>query len=421
MISSLQSWANRLKRAMGPEPDRGHGPRTNVGEITPCCPRESAQRELRLNLFLPSINARHYFGGIHTAVLIYRELCRHFGRSRVVLVDSAPDEEALDRFADHALSPSSEDGAQARQIVPFNDRYGRTLPVGPGDVWLGTAWWTVYAVQRLAHWQESRFGRQGPVAYLIQDFEPGFYPWSSHAALALSTYRPQRDLGIFNTRLLSDYFGANGLAYEKAWVFEPTLNTGLRDALTRARREPHERARRILVYGRPSTPRNAFELICEGLRAWGWNDVRCKRWEVVAPGELEADLDLGPLRVRAVGKLPIADYGDLLASSAVGLSMMISPHPSYPPLEMAAFGMRVLTNRFANKDLEDFSPNITSVDTTPDAIAAALTAACDEFEAREMRPLGIMESQHPFLGEGGFAALADELALALIARCQQGR
>ena len=55
--------------------------------------------------------------------------------------------------------------------------------------------------------------------------------------------------------------------------------------------------------------------------------------------------------MRALGKLDLDAYGSLLRESAVGLSLMVSPHPSYPPLDMAHLGLRVVTNGFGPKDL----------------------------------------------------------------------
>jgi hypothetical protein len=52
---------------------------------------------------------------------------------------------------------------------------------------------------------------------------------------------------------------------------------------------------------------------------------------------------------------------------------MLSPHPSYPPLEMAAFGVRVVTNTYANKDLSHLSPFIESLPiVTPESIGTSL-------------------------------------------------
>lgn len=389
-------------------------PTTYVGEITPCTPRHDPWVGKRLNLVLPSINRQHYFGGIHTAVLLYREMCRYFPASRILLVDSAPDDEALSRFADHVLVPADQTSSQARQIVPFSDRYQKTLPVAGEDIWMTTAWWTAYAAQRLSQWQGLNGGIDRPLIYLIQDFEPGFYAWSSQYALSHSTYRPTRDIGIFNTQLLADYFDQHGLRYQQRSVFEPVLHDGLRPALAVARAASVPRQRRIVVYARPSTPRNAFELICEGLRLWGWKDARAAQWEVAAPGELQADIDLGPLALKALGKLDIDAYARLLSTSAIGLSLMVSPHPSYPPLEMAAFGMEVLTNRYDNKRLDETTANIHSLESmTPEAICAGLHALVDAFEARGMLAAPVAGVDHPLMAHGSFDQIAARAARAL--------
>lgn len=389
-------------------------PSTHVGEITPCTPRADPWVGKRLNLVLPSINKQHYFGGIHTAVLIYRELCRHFPASRIILVDSSPDAEALSRFSDHVLVPADQASAALRQIVPFSDRYQRTLPVAGEDIWVATAWWTAYAAQRLSKWQGESGGIDRPMIYLIQDFEPGFYAWSSQYALALSTYRRDRDIGVFNTNLLADFFEQHGLRYAKRSVFEPVLHDGLRPALQRVRKAPDPRKRRIVVYARPGTSRNAFELICEGLRLWGWRDGRAAEWEVAAPGELQADLDLGPLPLKALGKLSIDAYAELLSSSAIGLSLMVSPHPSYPPLEMAAFGLGVVTNQYANKRLDETTPNVVSLQSmTPEAICDALMRQVDLCEARGMRPGLIADENDTLLQPGSFGLVADDAIVAL--------
>lgn len=389
-------------------------PTTHVGEITPCTPRHDPWIGKRLNLVLPSINKQHYFGGIHTAVLIYRELCQHFPVSRILLVDSAPDEEALSRFHDHVLVPSEQTSTASRQIVPISDRYQKTVPVAGEDIWVATAWWTAYAAQRLSAWQGENGGIDRPMVYLIQDFEPGFYAWSSQYALSLSTYRPGLDIGIFNTALLADFFEQHALRYAKRSVFEPVLHDGLRPALQRVCDSTAPRERRMVVYARPGTPRNAFELICEGLRLWGWKDPRAAHWEVVAPGELQADLDLGPFALKALGKLDIDAYAQLLSTSAIGLSLMVSPHPSYPPLEMAAFGMDVLTNRYDNKRLDETVANIHSLESmTPEAICVGLSALVDACEIRAMASAPMAGVDHPLMAQGSFDEIAAGVARAL--------
>jgi hypothetical protein len=62
-------------------------------------------------------------------------------------------------------------------------------------------------------------------------------------------------------------------------------------------------------------------------------------------------------------------YGALLGSSDVLLSLMLSPHTSYPPLEMAAAGGLVVTNTYGPKTAAALA-----------AISPAIHAAAPEVE-----------------------------------------
>jgi hypothetical protein len=87
------------------------------------------------------------------------------------------------------------------------------------------------------------------------------------------------------------------------------------------------------------------------------------------------------------------DYLALLSTAHLGVSLMASPHPSYPPLEMAASGLVVVTNRWGPKDLAALSERFVSC--APDATDVARSLA--DAEARhaqggdptlDLRPLG---------------------------------
>ena len=110
----------------------------------------------------------------------------------------------------------------------------------------------------------------------------------------------------------------------------------------------------------------------------------------------------------SAGKLGMEQYGELLLTSAVGLSLMSSPHPSYPPLEMAHFGVRTITNSYTNKNLAASHENIISIDNiAPATIADALARACRDFESdpdsgwrgKSLRPSFLEEGPFPFLDE----------------------
>jgi hypothetical protein len=235
------------------------------------------------------------------------------------------------------------------------------LPLRENDVFMATAWWTALQAKDLIDQQSEMFRRKRmPFVYLIQDYECGFYPWSTRYGLAESTYASdETSIKIVNTRILADFFSANGY-FDDCIVYDPPLNSGIQSSI----RPAQKRDRTVLLYMRPAAMRNCLEfadaVVYEALRRSPefWRD-----WRFLAIGE-----DFDPLAmtrsgiIEVSGRLSLQDYGQLISTAAVGLSLMISPHPSYPPLEMAAGGMRVITNNYANKDLSKLHDNIYSFD-----------------------------------------------------------
>jgi hypothetical protein len=339
-----------------------------------------------------------------------------FAETRIVVLDEreiAPRADAwYSGWPVFALSEVAERDPAGEYIVVAGDRYGRTLPVREGDRFVATIWWSAHLAHALLDWQEAAFGlAPRKLAYLVQDYEPGFYPWSARSALADATYRrPERTLAAVNSGFLARYLQAQGIGFARSWVFEPRLNSALRALLRPG--VPKHKERTVLVYGRPGTERNAFPLLVAGLQHWVAQHEDSARWRVLSAGEPHAQVELGRgLRLQPLGKLPLDAYAQLLASSAVGVSLMVSPHPSYPPLEMAAFGCRVVTNSFATKDLSTLSDSILSTDRLdPPALAAAIARACALAEGDGLvgtvpeRLGGFLDCDDPFRFAGELAA-----------------
>ena len=350
-------------------------------ELVRVAPRESAVRDYRVNLVLSSMAADSTFGGVQTAIDLFRAVAGEGQRRRIISV--APlDADVMTGFPDFRLVDAADDSDDPSQLVSVAGPGAATIPIGPRDVFIATFWPTAAFALDVRRWQAATFGAAPErFAYLIQDFEPGFYPRSAQHLLARSTYdAPESTIAIFNTSLLQGGFHDAGIQFPAEFTFEPRLSPALRDVLARP---AGERSRTIVVYGRPSKPRNAFPLIVDGLRAWRAADPEAPRWTIVSAGERHVDIDLGGgLTMRSLGKLSMSAYADLLRTSAVGISLMISPHPSYPPLEMAYLGLLVLTNRFGDKDLSSWHTNITSLRSITEAgLAADLTEICRRFVA----------------------------------------
>ena len=346
--------------------------------------RKVEKKEARLNLLIPSLNTEHVFGGIATALKCFETLGDELGcDTRIILIDIEMDSEAREKYSKkYQIVSADKDSTARHQIISMVRRKRKTLPVSKNDQFMFTAWWSAYIIQNeYRQWAGNGKLQPKPFLYLIQDYEPGFYSWSSGYSLAESTYRcefPQ--IAIFNSHELRDYMMAKGYRFTQVYCFEPVLNSYLKKQVQSLDHTIYKR-KQILVYGRPSVARNAFELVVDSLRKWVSIQPGVESWTVISAGEEHDPVYLGEeMYLNSVGKLTIEEYAKVLKESYAGVSLMVSPHPSYPPLEMSVFDVKVITNCYGNKDLSKFSENIISVkDVNPVLIARELKEICDGY------------------------------------------
>ncbi|MCA2966123.1 MAG: hypothetical protein IOD03_20410 [Methylocystis sp.] len=341
----------------------------------------------RLNVLLPGMAMRSMSGGPNTAINLVYRLTQYGIPLRFVSTDIAADQDTSalrQHFSALTGMPPADCGEV--EIVCGSNR-GVALPVGTNDVFFASAWWNVQMIKyALPLMRQKRF------FYIVQDYEPGLYAWSTEYALALETYGLDFDAVICG-RLLAEYltthgvgrFADRGFLDQHTVTFEPAIDRGVF--------HPEERVetgrRRLLFYARPtSARRNMFELGLYALRTAVESGVfDGEAWEFLFMGEALPAVDLG--RGMSIRSAPWADYpgyGAMLRGSDVALSLMLSPHTSYPPLEMAACGRLVVTNSFANKTadaLRGYSPNIVPVPATLDGVVGGLAVAVRRTRAGE--------------------------------------
>ena len=269
-----------------------------------------------VNWFLPDIDSPFY-GGINTALRIADVLAREHGvENQFVLLADA--NERYVRSALRAAFPALGDS-----LIAFsNGRVGPNLDTMPAaDVSIGTQWHTAYMAASFPH-TTRRF-------YLIQDFEPLFYPAGSNYALAEETYRLGL-YGICNTEhmlgLYRDRYGGEGMS------FMPAVDGSVFHAGGRAGARAGEPVT-IFTYARPGHWRNCWELASLALQT-----VKRRlgeRIRIVTAGSWARPDDLG----RGIEHLGLLDYretGDLYRACDLGLVLTVSEHPSYLPLELLA-------------------------------------------------------------------------------------
>lgn len=360
----------------------------SIPEITPLVPKETDFKGKRLNLLIPSLEKEHIFGGISTALNLFEYMVKNYEFQRIIVTDSKVDNIDLEHFKEYTIDNNS-DKNLAKLICPMADRFGKKLDVGESDYFIATGWWTAYILQSILEWQHKTYDIEPAFYYIIQDFEPGFYQWSSRYSLAESTYKSKfKTKAIFNTKILYDFFIEKGYSFYKQAYFNPPLNKSLASRASLASKQIRKEPFKILVYGRPGVGRNCFEICIESLQKFASEYENLHKWEFYSVGEKHQDIMLSPdCKLRSLGKLSLDQYQNILESSSVGLSLMVSPHPSYPPIEMAFYGLSVITNGYENKNLSNFFGNVRSLEKlTPNDIVEALTQACREVEKKNGVP-----------------------------------
>ena len=347
----------------------------------------------RVNLLVPTIELKHLFGGYIAKFNLARKLADHGLRTRIVAVDPTP-HLPLD-WRDRVEGYQGLTGLFDRVEVAFARDQDSPLEVNQADKFVATTWWTAHAAaSALAELDAERF------VYLIQEYEPYTHPMGSWSALAMASYRFPH-YALFSTELLREFFERRGYG-----VFAAGAEAGRRDSIAfqnaitpvtppsveeLARRE----GRRLLFYARPEphATRNMFEL---GLMSLSVAISRgaFEGWTFQGIGSVAGHdrFRLGEgVELEMLTRRDQGSYGDLLAGCDVGLALMLTPHPSLVPLEMASAGMVTVTNSFENKTpeaMEALSANLLAPEPTLDGIASALEQAAARAEDPEARVSG---------------------------------
>lgn len=271
-----------------------------------------------VNWFVPDFD-NPYYGGINTILRIADHLQqRHGVANRFVVM--GPTSDLWYRSAIRAAFPQL-GGSELAFVEPG----GPLDAVPPADAAVATMWHTAYAVAGSTG-QRRRF-------YLIQDFEPAFYPAGSMYALAEESYRLGL-YGVCNTEPMAtmyrDRYG--GVA---EW-FMPAVDRRVfhGDRPPRPDGDPV----RIFLYARPGHWRNCWEIASGALdrvkRRFG------ERVHIVTAGSWSRPEDLGN-GIEHLGLLEYAETGDLYRRCDIGIALTVSEHPSYLPVELLACGVAV--------------------------------------------------------------------------------
>jgi hypothetical protein len=320
--------------------------------------------EKRLNLVTDSINAGSLFGGVGTAILLATMLASRRGaKLRVVTRTQAPDERGFSQVLEcNGLTVSGN-----VEFVHLNAADSKAqLDICEGDRFLTTSWWTTASVLG------SVAARK--VDYLLQEDERMFYPYGDDWVRCNEIMQRSDLRFVINTELLYRHLLETGMAHLKdtAVWFEPAFPA----PPVRHRHGGTGRAKRkLFFYARPNNVRNLFYRGLEVLdKAIATGVLDPEAWEVIFVGKDVPKVRLGDMVEPTI--LPTMgwrEYRDFISQVDAGFCLMSTPHPSYPPLDLASTGAFVLTNKFGIKqDLGNYSPRIVCADLTEKALLDGL-------------------------------------------------
>lgn len=324
-----------------------------------------------VNWFIPEIDMP-FFGGLNTAFRIADKIRREEGvRNRFVVLGN-PHEVFYRSALDAAFA-----GLGAGSDFVFYDGSDESIAAIPrADAAISTLWLTATHVVK-ALCAPRNF-------YLVQDFEPEFYPASTMFALAEESYRYGL-YGICNTKSMHATYVD---AYKgQAMYFTPAVDRSVYFPPFDAEDRDKNDVVTIFAYARDHF-RNCWELVGEALtrvKAQYGRRVRIVTAGARYLSESADFVDLGLMDYRATGAV--------YRGTDIGVTMQISRHPSYLPLELMASGVPMVS-----PDSEWFKwlfvdgENSATVMRSIDDLTAQISALVEDEEKRNRLRSGALKT-----------------------------
>jgi GT2 family glycosyltransferase len=324
----------------------------------------------RVNLLFEGLSADVLFAG-HAAVLQLAAALTTAGhRVRVIGLDLPA------VGAQPLLNAARElDGTQGLLDVEYVDACDRGQPVSvsPNDRFVATSWWTM----RVAHAAAEQLATPAPM-WMVQEYEPLFYPAGAFRAMARDTYDLPHS-ALISTEPLRDHMAASLVGcYAHAWpaeVFRNPLTTiGPPTVADLDRPAP----RRVLLYLR-NAPRNLAEVVLAAVDLASRRGDLPLSWHVTGVGgdlngSQRIELPSGRT-IETFDRLSPSRYRAMLRSHDIGVALQDTPHPGLAVLDMAAAGLSAITSEYEAKTsgvLSAISRNVVATAPEPEALADAI-------------------------------------------------
>ena len=354
---------------LGPQPEKvptyDELFKKRFGALEPLRTYEAPHHGPRVTIVTDSINSGRFHGGVATAIVLGALLARRFDAGlRLVTRTEPPVAENIGMILrTHGVPwPGN---VECLYSPPGSG--GRDVPMSREDLFLTTSWRTTRATRKAVP--------PARIVYMVGGDERMFYPRGDEYLLCAETLADTDISYAVNSEILFRHLQCEGMA-PGGIAFEPAFPS----VAYYSERQPEERrSRQFFFYARPDNLRNLYwRGIAAIASALEEGVLEPENWDFYFVGKDSRELVLpGGVRPQIINDALREEYMRIVRRVDVGLSLIYTPHLTYPTFELAASGAVVVTNRFgaANMDLNRYSPNILCVEPSVSGIVAGLRRA----------------------------------------------
>lgn len=316
----------------------------------------------RVTLVIDTIASGSLFGGAGTALILAALLANRRRADLRIITRTQP---PVPANVDHLwqVNGITLDGESQFVFAPRQDPR-KEIDLLPEELVITSSWWTTAAALRTIPAEQ--------IVYLLQEDERMFYLFGDVRLHCEQVFRHTGIRFVINTNLLKQHLLNDGFAHmaQQAHSFEPAFPA----SVYHPRPKPAGVKHRFVFYARPLNPRNLYFLGQEVIAAAVERGILDPaKWDLVYVGRDVPDVQFGDHNIIRRENLSWGDYAELIGGADLGLSLMYTPHPSYPPLDMAASGAVVVTNRHGLKrDLSPLCANIICCEPDREALVEGL-------------------------------------------------
>jgi hypothetical protein len=321
----------------------------------------------RVTLLTDSVSSGSLYGGVGTGLLLAVAICNRLHATLRIVTECEPADRARVAAVFTANGTYWQDDIDFC-YAPRGDRNCGEVELRDEDLFLTTSWWNTWNVRQSVLPQQ--------IIYLLQEDERMFYPHGDQHLRCSETLKDPEIRFVINSRMLFEHLindGFNNIERHGIW-FEPSFPKS--GYYFEDRTAGSDGKRIFFFYARPVNQRNLYSRGLEAIVAALEEGVLDpSEWEIVFAGRDLSPVSLpGGISPRLVQNVPWHKYMELIRQVDLGLSLMYTPHPSYPPLDLAASGAVAVTNQYGRKlSLTQYSKNIICVPCDVDSLVGGIT------------------------------------------------